>query len=157
MISSLHLGLQEQERRSFRGHGGEGIENQTSQENYYTRPAVEAGREPWLPAGDPKRKKLILISALFNDALNDMIPVEKLKFYMERRSDRDCAAGLYARSYAQQRIHLVGRSAEHHAHADENVFDAHGAGIKNDCDGGCLANRLAGNQKIGIEGSCSHF
>jgi len=43
MISSLHLGLQEQERRSFRGHGGEALKPKKSGKNYYTRPAVEAG------------------------------------------------------------------------------------------------------------------
>ncbi len=48
-----------------------------------TRPAVEAGENLGFLPGDLKEKIDPYLRPIY-DALNDMIPVEKLKFYMER-------------------------------------------------------------------------
>ena len=48
-----------------------------------TRPAVEAGENLGFLPGDLKEKIDPYLRPIY-DALNDMIPLEKLKFYMER-------------------------------------------------------------------------
>jgi len=67
--------------------------------------------------------------------MNDMIPVEKLKFYMERESDRDCAAGYICEVVRLNNAFILLTKRRTHAHAEKMFLTRHGAGIKNDCDG----------------------
>ena len=64
-----------------------------------TRPAVEAGENLGFLPGDLKEKIDPYLRPLY-DALDDMIPAEKLKVYLENRTIEIAPLGLYARPYA---------------------------------------------------------
>lgn len=59
------------------------LKNKQVRKIIITRPAVEAGENLGFLPGDLKEKIDPYLRPIY-DALNDMIPVEKLKFYMER-------------------------------------------------------------------------
>ena len=67
------------------------------------------------------------------------------------RHDRDRAAGLHARSNAERRVHHLGRGAEHHARADEDVPDpARVSARKIVVTGDITQVDLPGDQKSGL-------
>ena len=72
-----------------------------------TRPAVEAGESLGFLPGDMKDKVDPYLRPLY-DALDDMIPMDKLKYFMENLCDRGSALGLYAGSDSGQRLYHSG-------------------------------------------------
>ena len=87
-----------------------------------SRPAVEAGERLGFLPGDMKEKVDPYLRPLY-DALYDMMPAALVAKGHGREPDRDRAARLHARPHAVVGLRHPGRSAEHHAAADEDVPD----------------------------------
>ncbi len=89
------------------------------------RPAVEAGESLGFLPGDMQAKVDPYLRPLY-DALEDMMPAERVQKALETSHDRDRAAGVHARSNAVGCVRDSGRSAERYERADEDVPHATG-------------------------------
>lgn len=72
------------------------LKNKVVKKIIITRPAVEAGENLGFLPGDLKEKIDPYLRPIY-DALNDMVPFEKLKYYMERREIVEIAPLAYMR------------------------------------------------------------
>ena len=84
------------------------------------RPAVEAGESLGFLPGDLQAKVDPYLRPLY-DALEDMMPHDRVQRALETPDHRDRAAGLHARPHAGRRVHHPRRGAERHRRADEDV------------------------------------
>ena len=75
------------------------------------RPAVEAGENLGFLPGDMQAKVDPYLRPLY-DALDDMMPLERVQKALETRDHRDRAARVHARPHARRRVRDPGRSAE---------------------------------------------
>ena len=91
-----------------------------------TRPAVEAGENLGFLAGRSKGETWIPYLAPLYDALRDMIPKEKLEFYLENKTIEIAPLGLYARTHPGRCLCYSRRKSKHDYLANEDVFDTHG-------------------------------
>ncbi len=87
------------------------------------RPAVEAGESLGFLPGDMQAKVDPYLRPLY-DALDDMMPLERVQRALEKRVDRDRAARVHARPHARRRVRHPRRSAERDDAADEDVAHA---------------------------------
>ena len=77
------------------------------------RPAVEAGENLGFLPGDMQAKIDPYLRPLY-DALDDMMPFERVQRALEQRVDRGRAARVHARPHARRRVRHRRRSAERH-------------------------------------------
>ena len=84
------------------------------------RPAVEAGESLGFLPGDLQAKVDPYLRPLY-DALEDMMPHDRVQQRARDPHHRDRAAGVHARPHAGRRVHHPRRGAERHRRADEDV------------------------------------
>ena len=95
-----------------------------------TRPAVEAGEKLGFLPGDLQNKVDPYLRPLY-DGMYEMLGGEGFLRYQEKGV---IEVAPHARSNARQRVYNPRRSAEHHAGADEDVFNAYRLRFKGDCN-----------------------
>ena len=103
-----------------RGPGRPGAPGRQVDRIILTRPAVEAGERLGFLPGDLMAKVDPYLRPLY-DALYDLVEPEGAQRLLDRGHDRGGPAGLHAGPHPQRLVHHLGRGAEHHARADEDV------------------------------------
>ena len=87
------------------------------------RPAVEAGESLGFLPGDMQAKVDPYLRPLY-DALDEMMPFERIQRALESAYDRGRAARVHARPHARRRVRDRRRSAERDGRADEDAAHA---------------------------------
>ncbi len=131
------------------------------------RPAVEAGESLGFLPGDMQAKVDPYLRPLY-DALDDMMPPERMHESARDAGDRDRAARLHARPHARRCVRDSRRSAERDQRANEDVPHAarrelegrdHG---RQDADRPAVARGIGARSQIerilkGIDGIAFHY
>ena len=95
-----------------------------------TRPVVEAGEKLGFLPGDFYEKVHPYLRPLYDAFFYDH-RADRFRLLREDEVIEIVPLGLYAGAHAGARAHHPRRSAEHHARANENVFDAYGTAFQN--------------------------